>query len=133
MTRRRACGVDGFTLVEVLVALAVLAAVGIAIQRGIVAATGTVARAAEVASAERVARTLLDTPLPPGAALAPRSGTAGPHRWTMRFEPLAFAPARVGEGADSVTWSPVRVRLTVSAGAAAPVTVETVRLVADRP
>ena len=133
MKRGRRRGEDGFTLLEVLVALAVLAAVSVAIQQGVVAATATVSRAAGLAGAERVARSLLATPLEPGASLAPRSGTVGEHRWTMRFERLPFAPARVGEADAAAVWSPVRLRLTVTAGPAAPLEVETVRLVTTAP
>lgn len=120
-------GQAGFTLVEVLVALAVLAAVTVVIQRGVVAATGSVARAADLASAERVARTLLATPLGPLDGSGTRAGALAGHQWSMSLEPMPAA-AVDAEG-EALRWQPVRVRLVVSAGAARPVEVETVRIV----
>lgn len=133
---RRRCatrgpGDAGFTLLEVLVALAVLASVTVVIQRGVVAASGSVARSAALASAERVARALLAEPLDLANGFGARTGRRDGHAWVMRLEPMPAAT--VEADGTAVTWQPVRIAVEVSAGAARPVEAETIRIVRASP
>lgn len=129
MSRHRAlerAGAAGFTLLEVIVALAVMAAV--------VAAIGSLAsanRRATRVGVERVelaqiARRLLNE-LGDRANMAAGglSGEGQGYAWRFEFQPVAVAGA--GDAAPS-RWAPYRVLLRVRAAGGTQIDVETVRL-----
>jgi general secretion pathway protein I len=122
----RRCSTAGFTIIEVLVALAVVAAALAAI--GAVVATsvrGTRSIEQHVALMQ-TARAIV-TGLPKRAELVPGefSGDFAGHRWRMDVSPLAKAS---GDPAPATAWVPQSVVITVRSPSGTVVQVNTVRL-----
>ena len=124
--RKRCCGEAGFTLVEVLVALAVLAVALTAI--GSLMATtvrGTRSIDAHVTLVE-TARTIM-TGLPDRGQLAigNLSGEIAEHRW--RTDVLPFVSPNVDQRL-ATPWTPQRVVVRVQSPSGAILQIETIRL-----
>lgn len=122
-------GTAGFTLIEVLVALAVVAASLGAI--AIVAGTslrGTRALERRVALLE-TARAV-ETGIPSRDLLQPgrTEGEIAGHRWQMDIQPLQLAGLP-----DNAPWTPFDIRIRVRGPGGEMVALETVRLVRSRP
>lgn len=138
-------GRDGFTMVEVLVALVVLSLVMVVTVRGVVEARTGLERAGATVAAEALARSIVETELD---RLAPKpgvvSGVTDGIDWTVTAEtidlPLPAPPppqqptgGTAGQQADapaepSAKWLPLRVRVSVANGRGRPLMVETVHL-----
>lgn len=123
---------DGFTLIEVVVAIAVLAVVLGAIG-GAVGTTVKGLRSVDrqlplLETAQGLLAALPDrTALRPGA----QSGTTGAVRWRIDIGPLDGVVARAGQP-QSTKWIPLLVTVTVQGRDGPPVRLDTVRL-APRP
>lgn len=129
---RRAPRRAGFTLIEVLVAIAVLCVIALAIQRAVVVAVNGTERADRHIAAEMVARTLLSGPLGAGTdATLSRSGKMNGFAWTLRFQPLDRSFPGVASDGTALQWRPVRMLVSVgrSAGTRPDISIETIRLV----
>lgn len=145
---QEAGGGAGFSLIEVLVALAVMAATLAAI----LSVTATNARAARTlegrAALMAVARAV-EAGIPPRADLAPGTleGEISGHRWRMDIRPMPVAakesqePQREPGGqperqpaspAEAVRWVPLSVAIRVRAPSGATFDLETVRLAGGR-
>lgn len=129
-TRSRTAATAGFTLIEVLVALAVVATVLASI--GSLAATNMrSARAIEQnQSSVEVARVILGY-LPGRDVLAPGnySGTTAGHRWRVDVVPFtASFVATYSAAGRPLPWIPMRVVVTVQNGGGRALRMETIRL-----
>jgi general secretion pathway protein I len=118
----------GFTLIEVLVALALVAVVIVAIG----SLTSTSVRGVRtferhVALTQEM-RTAMSTAVPPRAELrvGQSSGQADGYRWTVDVSPLGGEWAAAKSGTD---WMPELVRIRVSSPSGATSDIRTVRLV----
>ena len=122
----------GFTLFEVLVALAVLAAVMAAV--GSLASVGRRANRAEVARVElaqvarRLVNELTDRSFANGA-----SGASDGYAWRIEAEPLPTVPPpanalQTPQAARQSVWIPFRVRLHVTGPTGASADIVTIRL-----
>lgn len=131
--RRRRASRAGFTLVEVLAALAILAAFSLAVTRTLVVARQGSVAADAYAGAEQVARTLLAGPVPlavrqPGQM----TGTLDGHRYLIVTQPVAIPlkPRAPGEPPrPEPAFVPLRFTVSVTAGDERMVKAQTVRLV----
>lgn len=121
----RATAVEGFTLLEVLVALAVAAAVLAAIGQ-VMGANGRGARALEARTGLLSTARAVETGIPArrDLALGRTDGDIAGHGWRMDVRPLAVAG--LPEGAK---WAPRDVVIRVRSPSGAMVVLETVRLV----
>lgn len=133
--RQRPAGTAGFTLIEVLVAIAVLAVVLGAIG----AVVGTTVRG--IRSVDRrlplleTAQSLLAA-LPAREALQPgtQSGASGEYRW--RIDAVAIsqkAPDSAATDAKAAKWMPLAITVRVQGSEGPPVRLDTVRLVPRPP
>lgn len=126
--RQRAAASSGFTLIEVVVALAVLALVLGAIG----AMIGTTVKGARSTAAKlpllETAQSLLAS-LPERAALRPgtQTGSSGGYRWRMDVAPLGAVEAPDVPGTPK--WVPFIVTLRVQGNDGPPVRLDTIRLV----
>lgn len=116
----------GFTLIEVIVALAVLAAVA-----GAIASLSSSSRRTAGVTAERealvfVARSVLDEQFGSRdpAATGARAGSAGAFVWRIDARPIAPEAVRIGRA----LWRPMRVEVDVEGPTGARLRIETVRL-----
>jgi general secretion pathway protein I len=133
--RQRRAGTAGFTLIEVLVAIAVLAVVLGAIG----AVVGTTVRG--IRSVDRrlplleTAQSLLAA-LPAREALQPgtQSGASGEYRWRIDAVALAQrAPDSAATDAKAAKWMPLAITVRVQGSEGPPVRLDTVRLVPRPP
>ncbi|MCG5234872.1 prepilin-type N-terminal cleavage/methylation domain-containing protein [Xanthobacter oligotrophicus] len=115
----------GFTLLEVLVALAVAAAVLAAIGQ-VMGANGRGARALEARAGLISTARAVEAGIPARSALAlgRTDGDIAGHGWRMDVRPLAVAGVP-----DGAKWAPRDVVIRVRAPSGAMVVLETVRLV----
>jgi general secretion pathway protein I len=132
---QRRAGTAGFTLIEVLVAIAVLAVVLGAIG----AVVGTTVRG--IRSVDRrlplleTAQSLLAS-LPAREALQPgtQSGASGEFRWRIDAVALAqTAPDSAKTDAKAAKWMPLAITVRVQGSEGPPVRLDTVRLVPRPP
>jgi general secretion pathway protein I len=117
----------GFTIIEVLIALAVVA-VGIVAIESVMSTNVRGVRAMEQhASLKRAAQAVLATGIPRRADLEPGtlSGQLGDYRWQVDVGPLGgdWAPASV-----DAAWIPELVRVHVQSPGGAAVELRTIRL-----
>jgi prepilin-type N-terminal cleavage/methylation domain-containing protein len=131
--RRHGAGRDGFTLVEVLAAIAILAAFSLAITRTLVVARSGSVAVDEYVGTEAVARTLLVGPVPlavrrPGQL----TGVLDGHRYLIVTQPIEI-PLKPRPDDEQPrpepAFVPLRYSVSVEAGADRMVKVQTVRLV----
>lgn len=123
----------GFTLIEVLAALAVLAAFSLAVTRVLVVARAGSVATMEYVGAEAVAQTLLVGPVPlavrqPGQI----TGTLEGHKYLIVTQPITIPlkPRKNGEPQRAEpAFMPLRYTVSVEAGEGRMVKVQTVRLV----
>lgn len=129
---RAAAGEAGFSLLEVLVALAVMAAVIGAVAQ----LAGMNVRAARTLAVEaglmETARAV-ETGIPPRGALAfgRTDGEIAGQRWRMDVRPLVGGGAN--GGSDGASWAAMTVRISVRAPTGEMVTLETLRLMRIAP
>jgi general secretion pathway protein I len=118
----------GFTIIEVLIALAIVAVSLVAI--GSVMSTNVrgVRSLEQHVALIQTARTVMTTGIPPRAELGPGtlSGQVDGYRWTIDVGPLGGES--VAPGAD-VTWVPELVRIRVRSSSGAMSDLRTVRLI----
>lgn len=125
---RHAAANDGFTLIEVVVAIAVLAVVLSAIG----GAVGTTVKALRSVDRQlpllETAQGLLAA-LPDRTALRPgaQSGTTGAVQWRIDVAPLDSVAARFG-ASQSAKWMPLLVTVSVQDRDGPPVRLDTIRL-----
>jgi general secretion pathway protein I len=117
----------GFTIIEVLVALALVAVSIIAIGSVMAVKTRGVRAMEQHVALMQAARTLLTTGIPPRAELqsGTSSGQGEGYRWTIDVSPLG--DGWTVPGAD-VPWTPELVRIRVRSPSGALSDVRTVRL-----
>lgn len=118
-------GQAGFTLVEVLVALAVTAAVITAIGL-LMGSNARATRALERRAALMAAAQAVEAGIPPRARLRDGriEGAVAGHAWHMDVSPMD-----VGAIPDDASWLPRHVRIRVTGPGGDAVEIETVRLV----
>lgn len=127
VARQRAAACAGFTLIEVVVAIAVLAVVLGAIG----AAIGTTVKGMHNVDRQlpllETAQSLLAT-LPERDALRPgvQSGATGDVQWRVDVAPLDGA---IGAAPGSTKWLPLLVTVSVQGSDGPPVQLDTIRLV----
>ncbi|MGY4155410.1 general secretion pathway protein I [Bradyrhizobium sp. USDA 4461] len=117
----------GFTIIEVLVALALVAVSIVAIGAVMGAKTRGVKAMEQHVALMQAVRTLMTIGIPPRAELQPGSSTgqAEGYRWTIDVSPLG-GEWTVPEG--NVPWAPELVRIRVKSPAGALSDIRTVRL-----
>jgi len=122
-------GRDGFTLIEVLAAFTVLALVSVVLTRGLVSARYGAAAVDETLAAEKVARSLVEGPVPAALALPGRkTGRAGTYDWVMTSEAIGLALPKPADG-GTPAFVPIRLTVEVAMPRGRRLAVETVRLV----
>ncbi|MCC7346777.1 MAG: prepilin-type N-terminal cleavage/methylation domain-containing protein [Variibacter sp.] len=120
------CGEDGFTLLEVLVALALVAA-ALAALGALFATSARATRAIDQRLAlEQTARSVL-AGLPARGELVPGSitGERLGYRWRLDVQPLA---SQAGDGRRPPPWQPQAIVLRIEAPGGQVLRLETVRL-----
>ena len=122
---RRLRSENGFTLLELLVAVAVLAALVTLIPRSFVSARAAIDRSQDWLGARLVAEAVLsgelaDRNLRPGT----RRGTSDGHSWVAVIVPSRFMTGQPGETDRAL----LDIRLAVSVAGAASLDVETTRV-----
>lgn len=122
------CREAGFTIIEVLVALALVAVVIVSIGSLMATNMRGVGSFEQHVTLTQVARAVMTTSIPPRAELRPgtSSGQIDGYRWTVDISPLGGEWA-APDGAD-VTWTPELVRLRVRSPTGATSDIRTVRL-----
>jgi general secretion pathway protein I len=117
----------GFTIIEVLVALALVAVVIVSIGSLMATNMRGVRSFEQHVSLVQVARTVMTTSIPPRAELRPgtSSGQIDGYRWTVDVSALGGEWA--ADGAD-VMWTPELVRVRVRSPTGAISDIRTVRL-----
>lgn len=118
----------GFTIIEVLVALALVAVVIISIGSLMATNMRGVRSFEQHVTLVQVARTVMASSIPPRAELrsGSSSGQIDGYRWTVDVSPLGGEWA-ARDGAD-VTWMPELVRIRVKSPTGAMSDIRTVRL-----
>jgi general secretion pathway protein I len=118
----------GFTIIEVLVALALVAVVIVSIGSLMATSMRGVRSVEQHVTLTQVARTVMTTSIPLRAELRPgtSSGQIDGYRWTVDVSPLGGEWA-AADGAD-VTWMPELVRVRVTSPTGAMSDIRTVRL-----
>ena len=118
----------GFTIIEVLVALALVAVVIISIGSLMATNMRGVRSFEQHVTLVQVARTVMTRSIPPRAELRPgsSSGQIDGYRWTVDVSPLGGEWA-ARDGTD-VTWTPELVRIRVKSPTGAMSDIRTVRL-----
>lgn len=130
---RRRSPTAGFTLVEVLAALAILSVGLLAVTRGLVTARGASDGASVRAGAARLAGELTEGPeiaglTGPGELSGQRDGLT----WRLAATPLE-PPLPEPSGDKRAAWTPFRVDIGVTSANGAVVRVRTVRLIRTEP
>jgi general secretion pathway protein I len=117
----------GFTIIEVLVALALVAVVIVSIGSLMATNMRGVRSVEQHVTLMQVARTVMTASIPPRAELRPgtSSGEIDGYRWTVDVSPLGGE--WMADGAD-VTWLPELVRIRVRSPTGAMSDIRTVRL-----
>jgi general secretion pathway protein I len=118
---------DGFTIIEVLVALALVAVVIISIGSLMATNVRGVRSFEQHVALAQVARTIMATSIPPRAELRPgtSSGQIDGYRWTVDVSPLG---GEWGTGGADTIWTPELVRVRVKSPTGAMSDIRTVRL-----
>jgi general secretion pathway protein I len=121
------CREAGFTIIEVLVALALVAVVIVSIGSLMATNMRGVRSFEQHVTLAQVARTVMTTSIPPRADLRPgtSSGRIDDYRWTIDISPLAGEWA--ADGADA-PWIPELIRVRVTSPTGAMSDIRTVRL-----
>ncbi|MDE2332205.1 MAG: prepilin-type N-terminal cleavage/methylation domain-containing protein [Bradyrhizobium sp.] len=122
----------GFTILEVLIALAIVAASIVAIGRVMAMNTRGVRKLEEHLALMQTARIVLATAIPPrkGLPAGPFSGELRRYRWQVDINPVESE--FVAENAE-VPWIPELVRVRVRSPSGATVELATVRLMSKAP
>lgn len=118
----------GFTIIEVLIALAVVAASIVAIGSVMSTNARSVRALEDHLALMQAAQTVLATAIPPRKDISPGSlsGQLRDYRWQVDVSPLGGG----WEANDErVAWIPERIRIRVRATSGATVDIETVRLI----
>jgi general secretion pathway protein I len=124
MTREQRRSRAGFTIIEVLVALAVVAA-SLAAIGAVVATTARATHSLEQRVALIQTARAVETGLPRRGQLAPGqlAGEVGGHRWRINVSPLA-----TGDLVDNSPWVPQAIVIRVQSPSGAVLELNTVRL-----
>lgn len=128
MSRRSCCNnAAGFTLIEVLVALAIVAAMLASIGAVIASSVRSTRTIDQKLALAGIAETVLAT-LPPRNLLKPgrQSGETAGHRWRIDVAPMGIPAV---EGAQEPRWTPLAVTLRLQAPGGAFTQITTARLV----
>lgn len=130
MRARGRSATAGFTLIEVLAALAILGLFGAVLMRGLVGLRFGSAAVTETLQAETVARSLLEGPIPRTLARPGRQeGKAGALPWTMVSETVDLPMPKRKEGEEPPAFVPIRLTVIVSMPRGRTLSAETIRLV----
>lgn len=118
---------DGFTIIEVLIALAIFALATVAIGQVVAANARGVRTLEDHVALVQSAQSVLATAIPPheDLALGRLAGNFNDHRWQVDIGPVG--DRSLTDNADAA-WIPVLVRIHVQSSSGGAIRLETVRL-----